>query len=395
MVVAQRFDLVVAGGGPAGSAAAWQARQAGASVVLLDKAQFPRDKPCGDGLTARAVSYLQKMGLAEEVAKFHRVNRVRVFSPSEWELSFPRRPGMPDHGHVARRPELDTLLLKHAESAGAEVRQGAEVLGPIRDDTGRVTGVKLKGGQEVHGDAVIAADGAYSPIKRALNLDSAYNGYSAIAIRAEMPAVRPDTDSLDIYLKLVFDGDQLPGYGWVFPLGDGRVNIGLGYVNSYRNWQSINATQFLGEFLTTLPRDWELPGIGELKKSKTVRAWRLPMGFTAWPPWRPGVLFAGDSLGAGKPASGAGISKALESGLAAGECAVAALANDGPDDFTNYAQRMEAAWGREYKRGRIFHKLAGIPAIANTGIKILDNGHVRDFMLRRMYTKQQGPQHRY
>ena len=85
------------------------------------------------------------------------------------------------------------------------------------------------------------------------------------------------------------------------------------------------------------------------------------------------MLFTGDSLGAGKPASGAGISKALESGLAAGECAIAALQNGGPDDFTNYAQRMEAAWGREYKRGRYFHKLAGIPAVANNGIKLIDN----------------------
>ena len=159
----------------------------------------------------------------------------------------------------------------------------------------------------------------------------------------------------------------------MFPFGGGRINIGLGYVNSYKNWQQINATQFLGEFMDTLPREWDLPPIEELKKNKIVRAWRLPMGFTAWPPWRPGVLFTGDSLGAGKPASGAGISKALESGLAAGECAIAALTNGGPDDFTNYAQRMEAAWGREYRRGRYFHKLAGIPAVANNGIKLIDN----------------------
>jgi geranylgeranyl reductase family protein len=325
--VTQRYDLAIAGGGPAGSAAAWQAAQTGARVVVLDKAEFPRDKPCGDGLTPRAVSFIQKMGLADEVAKFHRVNRAKVFSPSEWDLSFPRRPGMPDHGHVARRLELDALLLKNAESAGAQVRQSAEVVGPIVDDDGRVTGVKPKSGEQVLADAVIATDGAYSPIKRALKLDSQYHGYSAIAIRAEMPANRPDADSLDIYLRLALNGDQLPGYGRVFPLGDGRVNIGLGYVNSYKNWQQINATQFFDEFLATLPPEWELPTIDELKRSKAVQAWRLPMGFTAWPPWRPGVLFAGDALGAARPASGAGISKALESGLAAGECAIAALTN--------------------------------------------------------------------
>jgi geranylgeranyl reductase family protein len=393
--VTQRYDLAIVGGGPAGSAAAWQAARSGARVVVLDKAEFPRDKPCGDGLTARAVSYLQKMGLGDEIGKFQRVNGVTVYSPSRWDLSFPRRPGMPDHGHVVRRPELDTLLLKHAASAGADIRQSAEVSGPVLDGRGRVTGVTLKTGETVSADAVIAADGAYSPIKRALNLDSQYKGYSAIAIRAEMPANRPDFDMLEIYLKLAFRGDQLPGYGWVFPLGGGRVNIGLGYVNSYAKWQQINATQFLGEFLATLPRDWELPSIDELKKSKGVRAWRLPMGFTAWPPWRPGVLFTGDSLGAGKPASGAGISKALESGLAAGECALAALQNGGPDDFTNYAQRMDAAWGKEYRRGRYFHKVLGIPTLANAGIKAIDNARFRDAVLRAMYKRAQGPQHHY
>ena len=390
----EQFDLVIAGGGPSGSAAAWQAAQTGAKVVVLDKAAFPRDKPCGDGLTARAVSYLQKMGLAREVAAFHRINRVTVFSPSSWELSFPKRPGMPDHGATVSRTELDTMLLKHAESAGAVVREGAEVAGPVTDQRGRVIGVTLKSGEQVLGDAVIAADGAYSPIKRALKLDSQYNGYSAIAIRAEMDTRRPDSDSMDIYLKLQFQGDQLPGYGWVFPMGGGRFNIGLGYINSYKNWQSINATQFLGDFMATLPRDWELPSITELKKNKSVRAWRLPMGFTAWPPWRPGVLFTGDSLGAGKPASGAGISKALESGLAAGECAMAALENGGPDDFTNYAQRMEAAWGSEYRRGRYFHKLLGYPKVANAGIKLIDNARFRDALLKSMYKRAQGPLHK-
>jgi len=130
--VSERFDLVVAGGGPSGSAAAWQAAQTGAKVVVLDKAEFPRDKPCGDGLTARAVSYLQKMGLAHEVAKFHRVNRVTVYSPSRWELVVPERPGMPDHGHTVSRTELDAMLLKHAESAGDGGRQGSEVTGPHR-----------------------------------------------------------------------------------------------------------------------------------------------------------------------------------------------------------------------------------------------------------------------
>ncbi|MEV3905144.1 geranylgeranyl reductase family protein [Mycobacterium sp. NPDC050551] len=367
----QRYDIVIAGGGPAGSAAAWQAVQTGARVVVLDKAEFPRDKPCGDGLTPRAVSYIQKMGLADAVDKFHRVNGARIFSPSAWELGFPRRPGMPDHGYVARRTEIDGLLLERAASAGAEVRQGAEVAAPVVED-GRVTGVVLKGGEQIAADAVIAADGAYSPTRRALNLTSPYTNYAAIAIRAEMPLEGPDGDTLDIHLKLTFDGDQLPGYGWVFPVGGGRANIGLGYATSYRRWHEINATDLLGTFMATLPAEWRLPKIDELKRSKALQAWRLPMGFSAWPPWRPGILFAGDALGAARPVSGAGISKALQSGMAAGECAVAALTNGGPDDFTNYTQQIRAAWGREYRRGRFFHRVVGQPAIAGAGVKVLD-----------------------
>ncbi len=392
----QRYDLVIAGGGPSGSAAAWQAAQTGAKVVVLDKADFPRDKPCGDGLTARAVSYLQKMGLADEVSTFHRVNRVTVFSPSQWELSFPKRPGMPDHGHTVSRTHLDTVLLKHAESAGAEVRQsrrgdraraGRQRARHRRDAEGRREGVRRRG----HRRRRRLLPHQAGPEDR-LGVQRLLGDRDPLGDARQPSRLRFASTSTS---KLAFQGDQLPGYGWVFPMGNGVFNIGLGYVNSYKNWQSINATQFLGEFLRTLPGDWELPPIEELKKNKSVRAWRLPMGFTAWPPWRPGVLFTGDSLGAGKPASGAGISKALESGLAAGECAIAALQNGGPDDFTNYAQRMEAAWGKEYKRGRYFHKLAGIPAVANTGIKLIDNGFFRDRMLKALYKKAQGPQHKY
>ena len=122
--------MAIVGGGPAGAAAAWQAVQTGAQVVVLDKAEFPRDKPCGDGLTARAVSLIQKMGLADEVDKFHRVNRATIFSPNRLELSFPSRPGMPNHGYCAARRELDTLLLENARSAGAEVRLSTEVSAP-------------------------------------------------------------------------------------------------------------------------------------------------------------------------------------------------------------------------------------------------------------------------
>ena len=177
------------------------------------------------------------------------------------------------------------------------------------------------------------------------------------------------------------------------PDGDGRLNIGLGCVNSYKNWQAINATQFLGEFPGTLPPEWKLPSIEELKKNKSVRAWRLPMGFTAWPPWRPEVLFTGDSWARANRRPG-GHPKALESGLAAGECAVAALENGGPDDFTNYAQRDGSRVGQEHRRGRYFHKLPVTPQGGRRRIKLIDNARFRDVLPKSMYKKAEGPLHK-
>ena len=123
----QRYDLVIAGGGPSGSAAAWQAAQTGAKVVVLDKAEFPRDKPCGDGLTARAVSYLQKMGLADEVSKFHRVNRVTVLQPQRMGAVVPQAPryaGSRAHrqSHRARHPAAQARRVRRGR--GSPVRRG-------------------------------------------------------------------------------------------------------------------------------------------------------------------------------------------------------------------------------------------------------------------------------
>ena len=127
-------------------------------------------------------------------------------------------------------------------------------------------------------------------------------------------------------------------------MGGGRLNIGLGYVNSYKNWQAINASQFLGSSCARYRRNGNCPSIEELKKNKSVRAWRLPMGFTAWPPWRPGVLFTGDSRNRQSRPPGRASPRRWNP-VWLPECAMAALENGGPDDFTNYAQRMEAAWG--------------------------------------------------
>ena len=221
----QRYDLVIAGGGPigrgrrvAGRADRRQGSGAGQGRVPPRQAVRRRpDRPRGQlpaedgpGRRGRHVP----PGQPRDGVQPDAVGAVVPEAPRD------ARP----RPHRQPRPHLDTRAAQARRVRGRRGPAGrARSTGPEFDASGRVVGVVLKGGEKVYGDAVIAADGAYSPIKRALKIDSEYNGYSAIAIRSEMHANRPDSDSLDIYLKLEFQGDQLPGYGWVFPMGDGRL----------------------------------------------------------------------------------------------------------------------------------------------------------------------------
>lgn len=386
--MSEKYDVAVVGAGPAGSAAAWRAATSGARVICLDKAEFPRDKPCGDGITPRAVSLVRSMGLSKEIEKFHRIDGIRIYSPSPWQAKWPQRPGVPRTGYVARRTDFDLMLLNHAASSGTELRQGCKVVAPIVDG-GKVSGLVVADGsgaeRVVRADVVIAADGAYSAVKRALAPKSSINGYVAVAIRAEMDARRPDDHYFEIHTGVRHNGVQLPGYGWVFPVGEGRVNIGVGYLTSYKQWQEVNAATLMDELLASLPAAWELPTVAELRRTKALRAWRLPTGFNTWPPQLPGVMFAGDAAGMIKPSNGAGISKAIQSGQIAGQCAVDALAGGDPKDLSDYGAQLSRLWGNQYRMGRAVHRLIGYPSVIGTAYRLMDNRIARQAAVRFLY----------
>lgn len=373
--MATKYDLAIVGGGPAGSSAAWQAAQAGLKVVCVDKAKFPREKACGDGLTPRGVALLDSMGLTEQLTQFHRIDGVRFCGEKNWQVPWPHRKGLPDYGYVARRTTLDAMLLEHAAAAGAEIRESTEVVGPIATGN-RITGFNVKtsaGTEPIVADIVLAADGAYSPLKKAIGIKSKISGTAAVAIRAEMRSDRPDDHMFEVYPHVKVGKNTIPGYGWVFPLGGGQINVGIGYLTSYKGWRDINIAQLLEQFTSTLPPEWNLPAMEELRRSKAVQAWRLPMGFTAWPPWQPGLLLAGDALGAGKPTSGAGISKAIESGLHAARCAANALDTTGPDDLSEYARVLRRRWGLQYRFGRIIQRCGREPKLVGAAFSVFDH----------------------
>jgi geranylgeranyl reductase family protein len=400
-MTARVFDVAISGCGPAGAAAAYTAAKAGADVICFDKAQFPRDKPCGDGLTPSAVQLVQDMGCADALEHFHLVDHLRIVgqeTPS-WEIPWPKRAGLPGHGYVIPRRDLDQLLLQHAEAAGATIHQGMRVVAPVQDHTS-VCGLAVRDQsgkqQEVRARIVIAADGAYSPVARALRMTATGHGPQAVALRAEMPSARADDRFLEIYPELRQGKTLLPGYGWVFPLGGGQLNVGVGYLTTYRKWKEINANDLMNTFLHTLPPEWELSSIDQLSAAGAIQGWRLPLAFRAWPPWRPGCMLVGDAVGAAKPYSGAGISKALQTGLTAGQTALAALApgGPGPDDLSAYETALKKMWGTKYRVGRGFDRMLGRPSLMRGFVAAASNARLRQLILRGVYGPELETAHR-
>jgi geranylgeranyl reductase family protein len=371
------YDVIVVGGGPAGSSAAWRAASGGARVLLCDKAQFPRDKPCGDGLTPRAVASIASLGLENELKAYNRVDKLRVNGANRTlTFDWPASDDFPDHGYVIARTDLDEMLLRHAQSAGAEVREGVSVLGPIVEG-GVVRGVQARHNgttEELRAGIVIAADGASSRVARAVGMQMTSNRPIGLAVRAHFEAKRPAADDgvIESFLELR-DGDALlPGYGWIFPMGrgssssTGRINVGVGILSTYKGWRDVNTAHLMEVFMRSLPKDWELPDISELRASGQLKGWRLPMGLGVWPPWRPGVLAVGDAAGVVNPFNGEGISEAVESGVVGAEVALKALDGGGPAELREYGRRLDELWGPYYRLGRTFVRLIGRPRIMRT-----------------------------
>ena len=362
------YDLIVVGGGPAGSSAAWRAATAGARVLVVDKAVFPRDKPCGDGLTPRAVASIGALGLENELKAFNRVDKLRVNGAGRTlTFDWPASDSFPDHGYVVARTDLDEMMLRHAQNTGAEVREGVSVVGPLIED-GAVRGVITKHNgttEELRASVVIAADGASSRIARGVGMVRDPKRPIAVAMRAHFEAKRPASDDnvIESHLELRDGDDLLPGYGWIFPMGEGRINVGVGILSTYKGWQKVNNAHLMDAYIRSMPPEWELPDVSSLRESGQLKGWRLPMGLCIKHPWRPGVLAVGDAAGVVNPFNGEGISIAYETGrLAADAVDLALLSGDGLA-LQTYTQRLEEVYGLYFKVARTFVKAIGNPAV--------------------------------
>jgi geranylgeranyl reductase family protein len=369
-------DVIVVGAGPAGSAAAYHLASTGLDVLLLEKATFPRDKVCGDGLTPRAVRSLIEMGIdTGPDAGWERNRGLRIIGGGlRLELAWPELASFPDYGLVRPRADFDELLARTAEKAGARLCEATTVAGPVRDErTGRVVGVTARSGADrapvtFRAPVVIAADGNSARLALSMDIRRREDRPLGVAVRRYYRSPRTHDDFLESHLEL-WEGTPnasrlLPGYGWIFGMGDGTSNVGLGILNTTDAFQNTDYRDLLRRWLAALPPEW-----GYLEENATgpVRGSALPMAFNRTPHYADGVLLVGDAGGMVNPFNGEGIAYAMESGALAAEVVVQALARaEGAAReraLRQYPEVVRQHYGGYYALGRVFVNLIGNPAV--------------------------------
>ena len=369
-------DVVIVGAGPGGATTAYHLAQAGLDVVALEKSQFPREKVCGDGLTPRAVKQLVAMGVDTDPAEgWIRNHGLRIIGGGmRLEMPWPDLASFPSYGLVRPRQDFDEVLARAAQKAGARLHENTTVTAPVRDErTGRVVGVQTKDGETFRAPLVVVADGNSSRFSLSLGIRKRDDRPMGVAYRRYYRSPRHDDDWLESWLEL-WDGEPgsaggrggrlLPGYGWIFGVGDGTSNVGLGILNTSDAFGKTDYRALLDRWLANLPTEW---GFVEDNATGPTRGAALPMGFNRKPHYGDGVLLVGDAGGMVNPMNGEGIAYAMESGRLAAEIVAQALAE--PEGvrrervLAGYPKALDAEYGGYYTVGRLFVKAIGHPSV--------------------------------
>jgi geranylgeranyl reductase family protein len=358
-------DVIVVGGGPGGSAAAAFLARAGVKVRILDRADFPRDKVCGDGLTPQAIYWLDRLGCADEVMAESNacIGDCDLFINGRHLLrgAFPKDTIYPDFAILLDRRRFDNILLQNAVRHGAQFAPGHVVRGLERErDAVRVICDTQSGPKAYEAKIVIGADGVASAVSRAIG-NSLKAGVMALSLRAYYRDVKSNGAQISVY----FDRDYFPGYGWIFVDDGGFANVGLGYAVDKRFPMPGRLRDDFQRFL-----DRELGGM--LDKAKQCGP--ISGGSAAF--YRPKsivadrVMLVGDAANQADPLNGGGIHKAMESAYFAAEAAIAALEVGDFSEATlrSYETRWTANFGLDWQTAELF-------------LTIAKNPHLRDFCL--------------
>jgi menaquinone-9 beta-reductase len=352
--VDHRYDVIVVGAGPAGSATAYHLATRSRRVLLLEASRFPRDKSCGDALTARAVRLLTEMGVLASLPRANRIRGARVHMRGHGYRDFEYAVGGGDEhaGLIVPRKILDEAVCARAVAAGAELWEGGRVTAPVIERE-RVIGVRLRhAGRpfEVRAPVVVAADGARSRLARAAGLLPPGTAELGVATRGYLSEVEGLSDLQEIFLPLmdVTERILLPSYGWIHPTGTSQANIGVGV---FEPCSPGRMHELLQEFLTRLRA--EDP---RFHSSRLTGGWKAaPVRFD-FSPRRcagSGILLVGDAAGLVSPFTGEGISYALESGKTAAEVIDRSLRSSRTSvDLSDYSILLESKYAGYFETGR-------------------------------------------
>lgn len=367
-----KVDIAVIGGGPGGAATALRAARSGLKVVVFEKGLHGRDKVCGDGLTPRAIAALEELDISYTDA--HHIDGLRMIAGKvQRELDWPG--GLfPDHGAVWPRRRLDATLIEHAAKAGADIRYGTEALPRFEGD--RVVGVSF-GADAVDADMVVLAAGATGDAGRMLGAVRVDDETFGLAIRTYVESPRHTDRHIEACLTLRDrHGMAVPGYGWMFPAGDGTVNLGVGALSTMKGFKKLNLNHLVDSYADLVRESWQ---IGEFLERP--RAWRLPMSVQRR--HGPGWVAVGDAAGLVNPMNGEGIDYALESGMLAADLFLAdpttapdeydRLIGERFDDFLQTGRRFAFLIGHPWLMRQGLRVAVGTDAVAQITLQVMGN----------------------
>ena len=371
-------DVIVVGAGPAGSSAAFHMATLGLDVILLEKQELGRDKVCGDGLTPSAVRELVSMGV--DTSGWQRNRGLRVIGGGHLlHFPWPEQASFPSYGMARPRALLDRDLAEHAAAAGARLLTGVTVTGPVTSPAGRVTGVEarptnrvafpgIEGPTTFTAPLVIDAGGVSARLATSVGRERDVNRPMGVAHRTYFRSPRSADTVMESHLEL-WEGapgrsDLMPGYGWIFPLSDGLVNVGLGSLSSPARPTGLDYRAMFAAWMSNVPEEWGFTPDNQVGR---LRGAALPMAFNRKPHYADGLLLVGDAGGMVSPFNGEGIAYALQAGRLAADALVQAAARrtvTAQDRaLAAYPSAVREELGGYYSLGRAFAALIERPRV--------------------------------